>query len=39
MTSNRKPAAVKASVIACSGLVQNLSRALWLPTVHSAVWL
>ena len=31
------PAAVKASVIACSGRVQNLSSAVWPPAVHSAV--
>src|SRR5215467_11645858 len=33
----RKPAAVKASVIACSGRCQKLGSAVWPPAVHSAV--
>jgi len=39
MTAIRKPAAVKASVIACSGRFQKLIRALWPPKVHSSVQL
>lgn len=37
MTVIRKPAAVKASVIACSGRLQKRSIALWPPAVHSTV--
>ena len=37
ITAIRKPAAVKASVIACSGRCQKLSWAVWPPTVHSSV--
>jgi hypothetical protein len=37
MTVIRKPAAVKASVIACSGRRQKRSTALWPPAVHSTV--
>ena len=35
MTESRKPAAVKASVIACSGLCQKLIGTEWPPNVHS----
>jgi hypothetical protein len=37
MTAVRKPAAVNASVIACSGRVQKVIGALWPPNVHSSV--
>jgi uncharacterized membrane protein YhhN len=37
MTAIRKPAAVNASVIACSGLLQKLIRAVCPPMVHSSV--
>ena len=37
MTVIRKPAAVKASVIACSGRCQKLCSAVWPPAVHSAL--
>ena len=39
MTEIRKPAAVKASVIACSGRCQKLIWAVWPPMVHSSVQL
>lgn len=37
MTVIRKPAPVKTSIIACSGLRQMLIRAVWPPMVHSSV--
>ena len=39
MTVIRKPPAVKASVIACSGRAQKLINAVCPPTVHSSVQL
>ena len=39
ITATLKPAAVKASVIAWSGRVQNVIVALWPPCVHSSVQL
>ena len=39
MVEIRKPAAVKASVIACSGRSQKLIRAVWPSMVHSSVQL
>jgi hypothetical protein len=39
MTDIRKPAAVKASVIACSGRAQKRSSAVWPSTVHSSTQL
>lgn len=37
MTAIRKPAAVNAPAIACSGRVQKVIGALWPPNVHSSV--
>jgi hypothetical protein len=39
MTQIRKPAAVKASVIACSGRFQKLIGTVWPPMIQSSVQL